>query len=68
MSYSVHTPRSLQAVAVASALEFYAKTGVQVNRAYTPKAMMRTAEQILGRTFKARDYRGAAAALREWVK
>jgi hypothetical protein len=55
-------------VAVASALEFYAKTGVQVNRAYTPKAMMRTAENITGRTFKARDYKGAAAALREWVK
>lgn len=49
--------------AVASALRFYASTGMRVNRAYTPKVMMRYAEQYTGKKFKARDYLGAADAL-----
>lgn len=57
-------PAVYQAVVIARALDLYASTGIKANRAYTPAAMMRTAAAITGRTFKARDYRGAAAALR----
>ena len=49
--------------AIASALRFYAKTGMRVNRAYTPKAMIAAATRYTGQQFKARDYLGAAAAL-----
>ena len=52
-----------RAIAIASALRFYSKTGMRVNRAYTPKAMIAAASQMCGRTFKARDYIGAAEAL-----
>ena len=58
-------PRIIQKLTIAKALEFYAKHGVRVNRAYTPKAMMATAETLTQRRFKPRDYLGAAAALRE---
>jgi hypothetical protein len=37
-----------------------------MNRAYTPTAMMKRAAQITGKTFKARDYVGAADALKAW--
>jgi hypothetical protein len=53
-----------QCVAIASALRLYAKTGMKVNRAYTPKAMMDTAAALTGKKFKARDYVGAADALK----
>jgi hypothetical protein len=48
---------------IASALRLYAKTGMKVNAAYTPKAMMATAAALTGQKFKARDYLGAADAL-----
>jgi hypothetical protein len=51
-----------RAMTLKSALNLYAKTGMMVNRAYNPKSMMRTAEIITGKKFKARDYAGAAAA------
>lgn len=54
--------------AIASALDLYARTGIRVNRAYTPRAMMAAATHHTGQTFKARDYAGAAAALREKVQ
>lgn len=54
--------------AVASALRFYARTGMRINSAYTPKRMIAFAEEHLGRKFKARDYEGAAAALSERVQ
>ena len=49
--------------ALASGLRLYAKTGMRPNRAWTPTAMMRAAAHHTGRTFKARDYIGAADAL-----
>jgi len=55
------------ALVMAKALELYAKTGMRVNRAYTPSAMMRTAQNVTGKKFKARDYVGAAKALREFA-
>lgn len=57
-----------QAVSLASALKLYAKTGIKANRAYTPTAMMRTAQKITGKTFASRDYMGASKALLEWAK
>lgn len=60
-------PTVYQALVVAKALELYARTGIKVNRAYTPSGMMRTAGQLTGRTFKPRDYVGAAQVLREWA-
>lgn len=61
------TPYIYQALAIARGLEFYHKTGTQVNRMYTPRNMMRTAARITGLDFKPRDYLAAASALRRWV-
>ena len=58
--------QKFRALAIASALDLYARTGMKANRAYTPSNMMRVAKEITGKTFKARDYTGAATALREW--
>lgn len=55
-------------ITLKSALKLYAKTGMKANRAYTPTAMMRTASRMTGKTFKARDYAGAIAALEEAIK
>lgn len=53
-----------RAVVLASALRFYVKHKHPISRAYTPKAMMRTAERILSTKFPARAYEAAAQALR----
>lgn len=58
-------PQAYQRLVIARALEFYARTGTKVNTAYTPKNMMAAAARLTGKTFKARDYAGAAKALRE---
>ena len=50
--------------ALASGLRLYAKTGMKPNRAWTPKAMMAKAAELTGKKFGARDYEGAAAALK----
>lgn len=55
------------AIVIAHGLELYAATGIKPNRAYTPANMMKMAMKITGRRFKARDYRGAALALKEYV-
>jgi hypothetical protein len=52
-----------RAMAIASALKLYAKTGIRANRAYTPKAMMSAASKITGKPFKPRAYLEAADAL-----
>lgn len=51
--------------ALASGLTMYAKHKMIPNRNYTPKAMMDAAAQYTGKKFKARDYLGAAQALRD---
>ena len=61
-------PVSFQCLAIASALELYAKTGIKVNRAYTPTAMLATASHLTGKKFKRGQYVEAAAALREAAK
>lgn len=57
-----------QALAIWGGLRLYAATGMKPNASWTPKAMMATASQITGRTFKARDYLAAAAACKEWAE
>ena len=56
-----------RATVIAGGLRLYAKTGMQPNRAYTPRAMMDAAREITGKKFKARDYIGAADALKVWA-
>lgn len=60
----------IRANTLAVALEFYAKTGMKVNRSYTTTRMIQVAREITAHTgarFGARDYRGAARALRAWI-
>lgn len=61
-------PTIYQAVAIKIALQTYARHKILVNRAYTPKAMMATASRITGKTFRPRDYLGAAKALAAWCE
>ena len=56
------------ATATASGLRFYAKTGMKINRAYTPTAMLKRASQITGKTFKRGQYELAAAELKAWAE
>lgn len=57
-----------RATVLASALKLYAKTGICPTRGVGPKNMMAHATAITGKTFKARDYLGAAAAVTEWAQ
>lgn len=56
-----------RATVCAQGLKLYAETGMRLNRAFTPAAMMKVAAEITGRKFKARDYQGAADALKAWA-
>lgn len=57
-----------QALVIASALELYAKTGLQAGRAYTPTKMLAMASKLTGKTFKRGEYLPAASAIRELLK
>lgn len=57
-----------RAQVMASALRLYARTKMQVNRAYSPKNMMKAASQILKKEFSPRAYQQAADELTAWVK
>lgn len=59
---------SYRALVIASALSLYAKTGMRVNRAYTPAAMLKAASGITGKAYKRGQYQQAATDLREFVK
>jgi hypothetical protein len=61
------SPATYQALAIKHALKLYAATGIKVNRAYTPSAMLTTATRITGQRFTRRDYAGAIAALDTWL-
>lgn len=67
MSFTGKGVDVFRAQAIASALNFYVKTGMKVNSAYTPKAMMTMAAHITGKTYKARDYTLAANDLKEYA-
>lgn len=55
------------AASLRTGLRLYARTGIKPNRQWTPKNMMTMAARLTGRTFKARDYNGAADALQAWI-
>ena len=54
---------TFQALAIMHALRLYAKTKMQVNRAYTPTAMLGMAARITGQHFKRGQYIQAADAI-----
>ncbi len=54
--------RAVQAKTIARALRMYAKTGMRMNSAYTPRAMFAAATNITGLNFKRGDYERAAQA------
>jgi len=57
-----------QALVIAKALRMYAKHKIQVNRSYTPTAMLRTANILTGSAFKRGQYEQAAQALEELAR
>jgi hypothetical protein len=44
------------------------KAGMRLNRAYTPARCREVAEQFTGKKFKARDYDGMIAAIKEGLE
>jgi hypothetical protein len=56
-----------RAKTIASALKLYAKTGIKMNRAYTPTAMLAAASDITGTKFKRGQFTQAADALSAWA-
>ena len=56
-----------QAIVIKSALKLYVRTGMKANRAYTPTAMLRTAGNITGSTYKRGQYAEAIAGLEAWI-
>jgi uncharacterized protein with FMN-binding domain len=64
---TTYEPRLFQSVVIAKALRIYAKHKRQVNRAYTPTAMLRTASSITGKKFRRGQYIAAAEALEAHV-
>ncbi len=57
-----------QAIVLKGALKMYAAHGMRVNRAYTPTAMLKTAGNITGQTFKRGQYTQALEALEAWIE
>jgi hypothetical protein len=64
------TPRIFQAMAVKSALQFWIKTKLQVNTAYTLTNMLRTAETITGHKYKRSREQAELAVmdLQKWIE
>jgi hypothetical protein len=57
-----------QAVVLKTAISMYAKTGMRVNRAYTPKAMLATASSITGNKYKRGEYSKAVSDLEKSIE
>jgi hypothetical protein len=56
-----------RAIVIKQSIAFYAKTGMKVNRAYTPAAMLMAAESITGKSYKRGQYALAIADLEAWI-
>ena len=56
-----------RAIALKHGLKLYADTGMKPNRAWTPTAMLRTAGEITGQTYKRGQYRQAIRDLTVWI-
>ena len=64
---TIDTPDGIaafRALCTAQALEMWVKHKMLTTRGAKPSYLMRLATQITGKTFKPRDYLGAAAAIR----
>ena len=59
-------PVTISALVVKQGLKAL-KIGLRINRSATPKTLMCRAQEITGKTFKARDYDGAIKAIEEWL-
>ncbi len=57
-----------RAIVIKNALLAYSRSGMKVNRAYTPTAMIDAARQITGKKLAARDYIGASLAIGQWLE
>jgi len=71
MTIVLNTPVQIQAYRAAvikHALKIYANTGMQVNRAYTPTAMLKAAGQLTGKTYKRGQYLLAADDLQSLLE
>lgn len=59
----LYDPSLYQITAIKVALRAYARHGMKVNRAYTPKNMLAKATELTGVTFKRGEYLRAADEL-----
>lgn len=57
-----------RAIVIKSALELYAKSGIQANRAYTPTAMLKAANDITGHHYRRGQHAMAALGVGEWIE
>lgn len=55
-----------RAVVIGSALRTYAQTGLRMNRAYTPTAMLKAATGITGKTYRRGEHLKAADDIKVW--
>jgi hypothetical protein len=56
-----------RAAALKSGLTLYAATGMRLNSAWTPTAMLRAAGEITGMRYRRGQYQQAAADLAMWL-
>lgn len=56
------------ASALVAAMRLYAKTGIKANRAYTPRAMLKRAGEICGKTYTRNQMLLAADDVAKWVQ
>lgn len=57
-----------QVSAVRAAIDLYLETGMQANRAYTPKAMREFAIKTTGKPYGPRQLAQASADLKLWIE
>lgn len=56
-----------RAAVIASALKLYHSTGIKANRAYTPTAMLKAANEITGHHYRRGQYLMAAEGILAWI-
>ena len=59
--------QTFRAIALKHGLALYARTGMKPNRAWTPSAMLATAEDITGKRYKRGQYQAAIDDLARWI-
>jgi hypothetical protein len=59
--------RLFAATALRGAIDLYVKTGMKVNRAYTPTNMLAAAARITGQAYRRGQLPQASADLKAWI-